>query len=126
MSVTGLLHGLVTVGVSAGTHPADQIDPRAVETAERRGLDLPRMRPQSLEDVVFDSDLVVTVSDLYHESLKVDRELHWSIPDPVSEGTPEAFDAVYDEIESRVSALASRLTSRSSPATTTPPRSSGC
>lgn len=97
--------------ISAGTHPADQIDPRAVEAAQRRGLDLPQVRPQRLEDVVFDSDLVVTVCDLAHESLKVDRELHWSIPDPVSEGTPEAFDAVYDELESRVSALASRLAS---------------
>lgn len=97
--------------VSAGTDPADEINPGAVEAAGRHGLDLPLVRPQSLDTVVSDSDLVVTVCDLAHESLKVDRELHWSIPDPVREGTPEAFDAVYAEIASRVSALASRLDS---------------
>jgi ArsR family transcriptional regulator, arsenate/arsenite/antimonite-responsive transcriptional repressor / arsenate reductase (thioredoxin) len=97
--------------ISAGTDPADEINHGAVEAAGRQGLDLPLVRPQNLDTVVSDSDLVVTVCDLAHESLKVDRELHWSIPDPVREGTPEAFDAVYDEIESRVSALASRLAS---------------
>lgn len=95
--------------VSAGTDPADQINPRAMEAAQRHGLDLPRARPQSLDDVVTENDLVVTVCDLAHESLKVDRELHWSIPDPAREGTTEAFDAAYDEIKSRVNTLASRL-----------------
>jgi protein-tyrosine-phosphatase len=97
--------------VSAGTHPAERIDPGAIEVAERRGLPLPRIRPKALSDVAADGDLVVTVCDLAHEELAVPNELHWSIPDPVRVGTPTAYDEVYDEIEGRVAALAARLAS---------------
>lgn len=97
--------------VSAGTHPADRIEPGAIDTAVRQGLPLPRVKPRALADVVQNGDLVVTVCDLAHEELAVPNELHWSVPDPVRVGTPAAFDAAYDEIESRVTALASRLAS---------------
>lgn len=97
--------------VSAGTHPADRIEPGAIDTAVRHGLPLPRVKPRALADVVQNGDLVVTVCDLAHEELAVPNELHWSVPDPVRVGTPAAFDAAYDEIESRVTALASRLAS---------------
>ncbi len=53
----------------------------------------------------------MTVCDLAHEEPTVPGELHWSLPDPVRVGTPEAFDAAYDELEIRVTALASRLAS---------------
>lgn len=97
--------------VSAGTHPADRIDAGAIETAERHGLPLPRVKPRALADVARDGDLIVTVCDLAHEELAVPNELHWSVPDPVRVGTPAAFDAAYDEIEGRVTALAARLAS---------------
>lgn len=97
--------------VSAGTHPAERIDPGAIEVAERRGLPLPRIRPRAFGDVASDGDLVVTVCDLAHEELAVPNELHWSVPDPVRVGTPSAYDAAYDEIESRVATLVTRLAS---------------
>jgi|SRR5680860_297365 len=96
---------------SAGTHPADRIDPGAIEVAGRRDLPLPRLRPRALADVIGEGDLVITVCDLAHEELAVPHELHWSIPDPVRVGTNAAFDAAYDEIEGRVRALAPRLAS---------------
>jgi len=96
---------------SAGTHPADRIDPGAIEVAGRRELPLPRLRPRALADVIGEGDLVITVCDLAHEEIGVPHELHWSIPDPVRVGTTAAFDAVYDEIEGRVRALAPRLAS---------------
>ncbi|QDO88138.1 metalloregulator ArsR/SmtB family transcription factor [Ornithinimicrobium ciconiae] len=96
---------------SAGTHPAARIDPGAIEVAGRRGLPLPRLRPRALADVVGEGDLVITVCDLAHEELGVSHELHWSIPDPVRVGTGAAFDAAYEQIESRVLALAPRLAS---------------
>jgi protein-tyrosine-phosphatase len=96
---------------SAGTHPADRIDPGAIEVAGRHELPLPRLRPRALDDVIGEGDLVITVCDLAHEELGVPHELHWSIPDPVRVGTDAAFDAAYDEIEGRVRALAPRLAS---------------
>jgi hypothetical protein len=60
---------------------------------------------------VTDGDLVITVCDLAHEELRVAAELHWSIPDPVSIGTPEAFDSALADIESRVLSLLPRLAS---------------
>lgn len=96
---------------SAGTHPAERIDPGAIQVAGRHDLPLPRLRPRHLKDVIGPGDLVITVCDLAHEELKVPHELHWSIPDPVPDGTDAAFDAAYDEIEDRVLALTPRLAS---------------
>ncbi|WP_426244961.1 helix-turn-helix domain-containing protein [Nocardioides sp. LHG3406-4] len=95
--------------ISAGTHPADRIDPAAIEVAHRHDLPLPRVRPRHLDDVVADDDLVVSVCDLAHEELGRRSQLHWSIPDPVRIGTAPAFDTAYEEIEHRVAELASRF-----------------
>ena len=95
--------------ISAGTHPAERIDPAAIETAHRHGLPLPRIRPRHLDDVVTPGDLVVSVCDLAHEELGLVSQLHWSIPDPVRVGTDPAFDTAFEEIANRVAALASRF-----------------
>ena len=99
----------VIPSISAGTHPADRIDPAAIEAAQRHGLPLPRVRPRHLDEVLADSDLVVSVCDLAHEELGLVSQLHWSIPDPVRLGTTAAFDDAYEEIENRVGGLASRF-----------------
>ena len=52
---------------------------------------------------------MITACDLAHEELAVPNELHWSVPDPVRVSTEAAFDAVYDEIEGHVRALAPRI-----------------
>lgn len=95
--------------VSAGTHPADSVDRRAVAVAERRGLALSGARPRGLQDVLADGDLVITVCDNAHEELGSRSRLHWSVPDPVRIGTDAAFDAAFDEIARRVGDLAPRI-----------------
>jgi protein-tyrosine-phosphatase len=96
---------------SAGTHPAPEVHPLAVTTGRRRGLRLDGARPVHVRDVLAPTDLVVAVCDAAHESLDPDRpRLHWSIPDPVRSGTPEAFEAALDEVEGRVDRLAAALT----------------
>lgn len=99
---------------SAGTHPADSVAPGAVAVARRRRLPLRQVRPQALEDVLTDHDLVVTVCDNAHEELhrgptRRIGSLHWSVPDPVAHGTDAAFDAAYDHVAARVQRLAPRL-----------------
>jgi ArsR family transcriptional regulator, arsenate/arsenite/antimonite-responsive transcriptional repressor / arsenate reductase (thioredoxin) len=102
-------HASPVPAASAGTHPAQRIDPGAVAVAERHELALRRLRPRAIADVVATGDLVITVCDLAHEELGDRSELHWSIPDPARTGTPAAFDAAYDELDRRVSDLAPRL-----------------
>lgn len=94
---------------SAGTHPAQRIDPGAVAAAARHHLALRRLRPRAIEDVAAAGDLVITVCDLAHEELVDRADLHWSIPDPARTGTSAAFDAAYDELDRRVANLAPRL-----------------
>jgi ArsR family transcriptional regulator, arsenate/arsenite/antimonite-responsive transcriptional repressor / arsenate reductase (thioredoxin) len=87
---------------SAGTHPAARIAPGAIAAAERHHLPLPRVRPRQVADVRSDDDLVVTVCDRAHEEPDLKTDIHWSIPDPIRAGTPEAFDRALEELDRRV------------------------
>jgi protein-tyrosine-phosphatase len=49
------------------------------------------------------ADLVVTVCDHAHEELRPDTDWwHWSLPDPVVDGSPEAFDRTLAALDSRI------------------------
>ncbi|HWI00923.1 MAG TPA: helix-turn-helix domain-containing protein, partial [Propionibacteriaceae bacterium] len=54
---------------SAGTHPGPRIHPRAVAVAQRHGLRIGRDRPEPLDAVLHDDDLIVAVCDNAHEEL---------------------------------------------------------
>lgn len=95
---------------SAGTHPAERIDPGAVAAARRHRLPLHPIPPRRLVDVVTDHDFVITVCDHAHEELRNLDGLHWSVPDPVRVGTDEAFDATVADLVRRVGDLAPRIT----------------
>jgi protein-tyrosine-phosphatase len=103
-----------TVAVaSAGTHPAERINPGAIEAAGRQHLPLPRRKPQHIDLVREDGDLVITVCDLAYEELGGLAVVHWSVPDPVPAGDPDGFDAALAELGRRVGLLAPRLTAAS-------------
>ncbi|MGW6427226.1 arsenate reductase/protein-tyrosine-phosphatase family protein [Nocardia sp. NPDC055053] len=91
---------------SAGTHPAERINPGAVGVAQRRGLALVSASPQRLDDVLREGDLVVSVCDRAHEELPDVPMLHWSVPDPVGADDGAAFDLAFDDLATRVDALA--------------------
>ena len=94
---------------SAGTPPAEAIDPGAIDAAGRHRLPLPRLRPRHITEVRHDGDLIVTVCDLAHEELGELAAVHWSVPDPVPVGDPDSFDATLAELDRRVTLLAPRL-----------------
>jgi len=94
---------------SAGTRPAEAIDPGAIDAAWRHQLALPRLRPRHIAGVREDGDLVITVCDLAHEELGTVSTLHWSVPDPVPAGDTGSFDIAVDELDRRVRQLAPRL-----------------
>lgn len=90
---------------SAGTHPADRVHPGAIAAAKRVGLDLGGAKPKALGKPA--SNLVVTVCDRAHEELAPKNGwLHWSIADPVAEGTKAAFDRTVTELTERIKAVA--------------------
>jgi protein-tyrosine-phosphatase len=91
---------------SAGTHPADRVHPEAVAAGSRAGLDLSRATPRMF-GAAGPAELVVTVCDQAHEELDPEPTWwHWSLPDPVEDGRAAAFDAVIDELDDRISAVA--------------------
>ena len=106
-----LWHGSSDIPVaSAGTHPAAQIEPGAIAAADRHGLTLRARAPRALDDVLGADDFVVTVCDTAHEELGDAGCVHWSVPDPVRDGTDAAFDAAFEDIAARIQSLALRLT----------------
>jgi protein-tyrosine-phosphatase/DNA-binding HxlR family transcriptional regulator len=94
---------------SAGTHPADEIDPRAVAVAARHGIALPARRPRRIDQVVDGSDVMVTVCDAAHEELDGAAALHWSVPDPTRVGTDSCFESVFADLAARVTDMAARV-----------------
>jgi protein-tyrosine-phosphatase len=98
---------------SAGTRPAERIDPGAIAAARRHRLPLPRLRPRDLSEVQGEGDLVVTVCDLAREELGGQVAVHWSVPDPVPAGDPASFDTAVADLRDRVGRLAPRLTAAS-------------
>jgi protein-tyrosine-phosphatase/DNA-binding transcriptional ArsR family regulator len=107
---------------SAGTHPADQINPRAIKAAQRFDLSLAQDRPQSIDDVLRPDDVIVSVCDSVNEELGplANPRIHWSIPDPARVGTDAAFTHAVDDLRDRITHLAPRIryrrhTTRSTP-----------
>ena len=94
-------------GLSAGTHPAPAVHPRAVEAASELGIDLSGAVPKGYQQVARRPDLVVSVCDRATESgHRFDApRLHWSVPDPVSQNTLAAFRRSFEEITRRVERL---------------------
>lgn len=93
------------VASSAGTHPAEQVHPGALAAARRANLDLSNATPRLLQPGDH-ADVVVTVCDRAHEELHPGAHWwHWSIPDPVEDGTDDAFDAVITDLDSRITNL---------------------
>ncbi|MFC2153177.1 ArsR family transcriptional regulator [Actinomycetota bacterium] len=92
---------------SAGTHPADVVNPMAVAIAADFGINLTDATPSGYDDVAGSHDIVISVCDRAAESgiPFTEPHLHWSIPDPVVVGTTEAFVSAFADITERVDRL---------------------
>lgn len=94
---------------SAGTHPADSVAEGALAVAARHGLAFGEPVPQHFSNVVRDDDFIVTVCDNAHEEITNLPRIHWSIPDPLRDNTPSAFESAFEDISERVSLFAEQL-----------------
>lgn len=93
---------------SAGSNPAAQIHPKAIQAAAEFGVDISSAQPGGYERVTTTPDLIISVCDRAFEGgLPSGRDhLHWSIPDPVPAGTLDAFRSSFADIAERVAHLA--------------------
>ena len=95
---------------SAGSAPADSINPAVVEAMAEIGIDLAREFPKPLtDDVVRASDVVVTMgcgdACAIHPGK---RYVDWELADPAGKSLDD-IRAIRDEIDGRVQALLAEL-----------------
>ena len=99
--------------LSAGSQPAEQINPVAVRAMAEEGIDIAGARPKVLsEDAVRASDVVVTMGcgdECPYFPGK--RYEDWVLDDPAGQGI-EVVRPIRDEIRRRVEQLVSELTGR--------------
>ena len=107
--LTHLSRGRVEVR-SAGSEPAEQVNPAAVAAMAEVGIDIAAEKPKILTDqAVIDSDVVVTMGCGDECPLVVaKRRVDWQIPDP-REMPPDQFNEVRDLIERKVKELLASL-----------------
>jgi arsenate reductase len=95
---------------SAGSLPADQVNPAAVEAMKEAGIDISGQRPKVLTaDAVQASDYVITMGcgdacPFFPGKTYLD----WAVDDPAGRGV-EAVRPIRDEIERRVRALIAEI-----------------
>ncbi|MGH3358876.1 MAG: arsenate reductase ArsC [Nocardioidaceae bacterium] len=101
--------GRITVR-SAGSEPADRLNPAVVEAMAERGLDLSKEFPKPLtDDAVRAADVVITMGcgdacPFYPGK----RYLDWKLDDPAGRDVADVRP-IRDEIERRVTALRDEL-----------------
>jgi len=96
---------------SAGTEPADRLDPAVVQSMAEIGIDMSAERPKLLrEEVVRDAHAVITMG--CGDSCPVFpgiRYEDWELEDPAGKALEEVR-VIRDEIDRRVQALLGELT----------------
>ena len=95
---------------SAGSAPADIVNPAAVEAMREVGIDISAERPKLLTaDAVEASDVVITMG--CSDACPVfpgKRYVDWQLTDPAGKGV-DAVRPIRDEIDARVQALLAEL-----------------
>ena len=96
--------------LSAGSQPADQINPVAIQAMAEEGIDITTARPKILTDeAVRESDVVITMGcgdacPFYPGK----RYQDWQLDDPAGQGI-DAVRPIRDQIRERVEALVKEL-----------------
>jgi arsenate reductase len=95
---------------SAGSAPADHVNPAAVEAMKEVGIDIADQKPKILTyDAVEASDVCITMG--CGDACPVfpgKRYLDWKLDDPAGQGV-EAVRPIRDEIKTRIEGLIAEL-----------------
>jgi arsenate reductase (thioredoxin) len=107
--LTHLAQGAIEVR-SAGSQPADQVNPAAVEAMREEGIDISAELPKVLTaETVKDSDVVVTMGCGDEcPFFPGKRYEDWVLEDPAGKGV-DSVRPIRDDIKGRIQALISEL-----------------
>lgn len=96
--------------LSAGSRPADAVNPRAVQALKEIGLDISHNKPKKLtRDMILQADLAVTMGCGEDACPIVPNELRdWNLEDP-KDAPIEKVREIRDEIAKRVKTLLEEL-----------------
>lgn len=103
--------GARIVAGSAGTAPAERVNPGALAVLAENGIAVAAGRPKQVDDVLDQGwDVVITVCDDAKESCPIlpgaTLSAHWGVPDPAgAPNEPEAFRAAFRTLSHRVDRL---------------------
>jgi arsenate reductase len=103
----GFLRKMGVEALSAGTEPAEQVHPYAVEVMREVGIDLGEHLPKGVEQFLGESfDVVITVCGEADRKCpaftgRVGRRVHIGFEDPAL-GTREDFRRVRDQIQEKM------------------------
>ncbi|MEJ5261302.1 MAG: arsenate reductase ArsC [Ignavibacterium sp.] len=94
---------------SAGTKPADKVNPKAVQVMNEVGIDISKNYPKDVEQFINESfDYVITVCDNAKETCpvfvgKVGKQLHIGFEDPAeATGTEDEILAVFRKVRDEI------------------------
>jgi arsenate reductase len=93
---------------SAGTNPASQVNPQAIQVMHEVGIDISTHTPKSVEIYLNDEwDYVITVCGGANETCpmfvgKVGKRLHIGFDDPAHSTDINEFRRVRDEVKSKL------------------------
>jgi len=94
---------------SAGTKPAERVNPKAIQVMQEMGIDISKNYPKDVEKFVNESfDYVITVCDNAKETCpvftgKVGQQLHIGFEDPAeATGTEEEVLAVFRRVRDEI------------------------
>jgi len=98
--------------LSAGSRPADEVNPVAVAAMAEDGIDIGTERPKLLTDsAVVEADVVITMGCgdecPFHPGKRYED---WDLPDPAGQGI-DAVRPIRDDIRARVEGLVEELLS---------------
>lgn len=95
---------------SAGSLPADQVNPAAVQAMAEAGIDISAQKPKVLTtEAVQASDVVITMG--CGDACPIfpgKRYLDWALEDPAGQGV-DAVRPIRDDIETRIRGLLAEL-----------------
>lgn len=107
--LTALSNGRVNV-LSAGSEPADRVNPVAIQAMAEDGIDIAGNAPMVLTtDAVTDSDVVVTMG--CGDACPIfpgKRYEDWTLEDPAGQGI-DAVRLIRDEIKGRIQVLLAEI-----------------
>ena len=97
-------------GISAGSNPASQVNPIAVEAMKEIGIDIGSKKPKKLnKEMIMEAELAITMGCGEDTCPIVPNELReWDLEDP-HDKTIDVVRTIRNEIKRRVEALVKEL-----------------